>query len=745
MARGAPGEETYTPQVQPEDLPRKIVPRMEPVPVGQAFEGAADASNRKYQADSATWAGDQLAQARVQAVQSLQTMKAAVPAGEDPGDFTAKFAATLDKQTSSITSNPLVQNNPYASAMLAHGIGQMRQTLLDHTQEWEATQRVAYRGNAVDQHLEAQLGVVTAHPEMRAQIGSTLMDEINSIGGDPAARYARMRKVDDSLSTAAATGLTQQNPRGVLQGLNDPSKADEAFHRMTEPQLEAFRQKANDQLTRPAFGYLTDGNTGSAQRYLDKNRDVMDEKTAYSLQNAIDAKVREKQNDSKQDIADRFQDSMTAAQYGLEHPVSVTRPEMDVLHPKDGQRYWDSLQGIVAAGAKAKDYDKMTPEQINADVNGARPTHGGPEVANDIKAFEIRANAADQSLKSRNQDPAQFVIDSGTGWKPLDFSKPDDMLTALRSRANTQGDVSQQIGVNTPLLSKGEQKQFTGWISAQKPDDRVQTLTALRSSMPNDQAYASLMKQIAPGSPLTAIAGSMMDRPQHGTLPTWLNPAFSTNQVVPTRILEGEQILTGKDEKGITSKFPMPADKDLMPQFMAAVGGSNSDLFRGRPETLETSYAAFKAYYAAEASHQGVTNGVINPSIAAAAARGVIGNATQYGTSNLVVPAGMDPTKFEGHVDAATQSALKAGGYSDSDIGVLKIAGLRELGDTLGTGRYVMLNGNGDALKPKGGGKAIIIDLNSQFAVPHAPLPVEERTTERERLDAVPSGAMSMN
>jgi hypothetical protein len=729
MARGAPGEEGYTPQVSPEDLPRKIIPRMEAVPVGQAFEQAADASNRKYQADSATWAGDQLAAARVQAVKSLQDMKAAVPAGEDPGDFSTKFAATLDKQTASLTDNPLVQNNPYASRMIAHGIGQMRQTLLDHTQEWEATQRVAYRGNAVDQNLETQLGVVTAHPEMRGQVASTLTDQINSIGGDPSARYARMRKVDDALSMAAATGLTQQNPRAVLEGLNDPTKADEAFHRMTEPQLEAFRQKANDQLTRPAFGYLTDGDTASAQRYLDKNKDVMDQKTAYSLQNAIDAKAREKQNDAKQDIADRFQDSMTAAQYGLEHPVSVTRAEMDVLHPKDGQRYWDSLQGIVAAGAKAKDYDKMTPEQVNADVNGARPTHGGPEVANNIKAFEIRANAADQSLKARSQDPAQFVIDSGTGWKPLDFSKPEDMLGDLRSRANTQGDVSQQIGVNTPLLSKGEQKQFTSWLAAQPPTDRLATLTALRSSMPSDQAYASLLKQVAPGSPLTAVAGATLDRPQNGNVPTWYNSNFANSPITGQRILEGESILRDKDEKGIASKFPMPKDADLMPQFISAVGGSNSDLFRGRPETLESTYAAFKAYYAAEASHAGVTNGVINTTIAAKAARGVVGNATQYGTSNIVVPAGMDPTKFESTVDAATHTALKASGYSDKDIEALNGAGLRELGDTLGTGRYVMINGNGDALRSKDGKKPVVIDLNSQFSIPHAPLPTPDVKT----------------
>jgi hypothetical protein len=332
-------------------------------------------------------------------------------------------------------------------------------------------------------------------------------------------------------------------------------------------------------------------------------------------------------------------------------------------------------------------------------------------------------------LKSRSQDPAQFVIDNGNGWKPLDFSKPDDLVADLRSRANTQGDVSAQIGVNTPLLSKGEQKQFTSWLASQPPTDRLATLTALRSSMPNDQSYASLLKQVAPGSPLTAVAGATLDRPQNGNIPQWYDSKFANSPITGQRILEGEQILQAKNEKGIASKFPMPTDKDLMPQFTSAVGGPNSDLFRGRPETLENTYAAFKAYYAAEASHQGVTNGIVNSAIAAQAARGVIGNATQYGSSNVVVPAGMDPTKFESTVDAATHTALKGGGYSDSDIAALNGAGLRELGDTLGTGRYVMINGNGDALRSKDGKKPVIIDLNSQFAIPHAPLPTPTAKT----------------
>jgi hypothetical protein len=88
-----------------------------------------------------------------------------------------------------------------------------------------------------------------------------------------------------------------------------------------------------------------------------------------------------------------------------------------------------------------------------------------------------------------------------------------------------------------------------------------------------------------------------------------------------------------------------------------------------------------------------------------------------------VVPAGMDPTRFEGAVNAATKTSLQSAGYSESDIDALRGWGLRELGDTLGTGRYQIINGNGDPLKPKGWkpgdpGKSIIIDLNQLKTAP---------------------------
>lgn len=743
MARGAPGEAVYTPEVSPLDLPRKVTPEAGPENfgsgIGRGLSAIGDTLDKKYQADAATWASDQLTQARLKAVNDLEAAKSAAPEGDQTG-FTDKFMAGFDKSNADLVKS--AGSNPIARQMVAKGLTDLRQTLQQHTMGWEAAQNVAYREESVKNNLESQLSIVEAHPEMGPQVGSTLTDQIDAIGGDPSRRLALKRNAYQQLSLAEANGLTRQDPRGALQALNDPANASAVFKPvvsgLTDQQREVVRQKANEELTKPIYSLLEQNDFAGAQKNLYAQRDLMDPKTVYQMQNIIDAKSKEKVNENKQDIADRYQDSMVAAQYGIPHAVTVTRAEMDVLHPKDGQRAWDALQGIVAAGSKAQEYDRMTPAQIQADVEGSRPTEGGPETALKIKAYEIRAHAADQSLKARNADPAQFAIDSGAGWKPLDLSKPEDAMAQLKSRANSQGLVSEQTGVNTPLLSKQETKQFTGWLDNQKPSDRLQTLTTLRTNLPNDQAYGALMKQIAPGSPVTAVAGAMLDKPP-AAAPSWYDTRFAVNPIVPQRMLEGQEILRGKDEKGITSKFPMPPDEDLQAQFQSAVGGANSDLFRGRPETLETAFASYKAYYAAEASHRGVTNGVINTDIARLAATSVVGHADTYGSTNLVVPAGMDPTRFQGTVDAASKSALKAGGYSDKDIEALRGYGMRELGETLGTGRYVIIDGNGDPLKSKTGNASVVIDLNhvrtqhaSVFNERASPVPSVTAATEPE-------------
>lgn len=701
---------------------RRITPEARAGDLGTAIEkfgfDAASAVDTKNRADGAVYAANQMAGLRTRTAAALAQAKDQAP--DDGSGFTETVLAGFDKDSASVLD--AAKSNPYASKALNLGVQQYRAQVADHAINWEAQTGVQYRGTSLLKNIDALAPVVEADPSQWQAAGNEQMHAIQNANLPPEQRIQLGRKLDETLSVAAANGLSRQDPRGVIEGLNDPSKLHPAITALSDQQREALRLKANDNLGKPVYDALSGDDVQTAQANLDSVKDVMDPKTVFQLQRTIDAQVKEKQNENRQDIADRLQDSMTGAQYGLQNPVTVTRAEMDVLYPKDGQRHWDALQGMVESGAKAKEYDQMTPDQIAADLKTSEPTQGGPEAALRIKAFDIKQQAAEQSIKARSQDPAQFAIDSGAGWKPLDLSNPTDAMTNLRSRANTQGTVSEQTGVNTPLLSKQETKQFTAWIAAQPPADRLQTLTTLRATMPSDQAYAALMKQIAPSSPLTAIAGATLDRPASNSTPSWYNPTYATSPLVGQRILEGESILRDKDEKGISSKFPIPPDKDLQPAFQAAIGGSNSDLFRGRPDTLQSYYAAFKAAYAAEASQQGVTNGVLNSTIAQRAASAVIGTPTTYGHTNVVVPAGLDPTKFEGTVNAATHAALTGAGYSEDDTKALRGFGLRELGDTLGTGRYVIINGQGDPLKSKDGKKPVIVDLNQQFQGPNAPV-----------------------
>jgi hypothetical protein len=324
-----------------------------------------------------------------------------------------------------------------------------------------------------------------------------------------------------------------------------------------------------------------------------------------------------------------------------------------------------------------------------------------------------------------------FAISTGQGPKPIDFSDQQGAAAELRSRANTAGDLSARLGVSMPLLSKQESKDMTSSLAQMAPDKRLQTLAQLRQTLPDDTSYANVLHSIAPNSPLTALAGASLDRPNKGDAPNWYDTRFAgTGPVGPVgqRTLEGEEILKDKSEKGIKSSVPMPPDKSTSQQpgldtaFLDASGGKTSDLFRGRSELMQAKFAQFKAVYAADANKQGKLNGILNPDIAAQAARDVLGPVTTYNHSSVVVPSGMDPTKFEGAVNGASKAALKSAGYNDTDIGALRGYGLRELGDDFGTGRYVIINGRGDPLKDKANQNPVIIDLNQQYKGPNAPV-----------------------
>lgn len=367
MPRGAPGEETYTPQVMPEEFPRRINPQMRGPSAGPALEQLGTAIDQKYKTDSATWAGDQLAGFRVKAIQDLESQKQALPAG-DPGDFTQKYLAGFDKQATQLADT--AGTNPWARQMIDKGVTELRSTLATHTMGWEAEQRVAYRADSVRQNVSSQLPILEAHPELLSQVGSTLMDQINSIPGDPATKVRLGQAMHEQITEAAANGLARQNPRAVLQQLSDPEHANPTLKGLNATQIEAVRAKANNHLADPVFAALSQGDLHTAQGMLNSNADVMDAKTFESVQRGIIA-VQEHQlvmGDKEQkrlsDAVSKEGDTLLAQ--GQLTPKWI-QDHRQVLEENEFRYFYKALSGTEEAATDPKTFSDLYLRAANGE------------------------------------------------------------------------------------------------------------------------------------------------------------------------------------------------------------------------------------------------------------------------------------------------------------------------------------------------------------------------------------------
>ncbi|MDB6107832.1 MAG: hypothetical protein JWO52_7831 [Gammaproteobacteria bacterium] len=586
------------------------------------------------------------------------------------------------------------------------------------------------------QYDQASDAIVNSIPDQRARLAAQMMqqhvrgqltEQLDSHELQQHEKYA-VQTSQASIKIAQQQAAANYNHADILASNHDTigysidtlSKQQGWSDEQTQ---EAKQQAYSSMHTNVIDRMLADDKPQMAQHYLGAIKNEMDAGAAWSAARTIDAHLKEKLNEAKQDIADRYQDSREAAERGLSNPVTVSRKELDILYPKDAQRHWDELQLYARAGAQAKQYDQMPADAIAADVKASEPKEGGPEALFQIKAQEIKARAAERSISSRAADPAQFVQNKGS-WNRLDPNNPQGMMTELQSRARTQSEVSQQLGLPVPLLSKAEAHGLGQVMADGSSREQVGLLSALRSTLPSERAYQGIVNQIAPASPVTAVVGDMVERPLSRDTPSWYNPQYAPSPIVGERILRGERLLSGKGEGKAgtesdttgTSKsgFALPSDADLQPAFNKALGES-ANLFQGRAQTAETYYKAFKDYYAAAAEQAGNTTGKFNKGIAQEAAQAVLGHTTEYGTSSLIVPRGMPPEQFEGHMDRAVNDALTTAGYGDREKELLKGYGVRELGTTVGTGRYAMVNSQGLPLKTPDGKETVIIDLHQQF------------------------------
>ena len=236
MAHGVPDEEVSQPQVSPENLPRKLVPRAPESSLGAGIASFGDSLNRKYDSDSATWAADQIAQRRLEALQQYSAMQSQSQPGQTDG-FTGKFLAQYTKD-----NGPLLEqagNNKIARDMLQKGLTDTGRTLALESTRWEAEQNVAYTTNSIQSNVLSQLPLIRAHPQMADQVGSTASDQIRASSIAPDNKQKMLDWMDGQVTHNAALGLTDSNPGEVYRQLKSGSPTDEMLKRLTDPRARA--------------------------------------------------------------------------------------------------------------------------------------------------------------------------------------------------------------------------------------------------------------------------------------------------------------------------------------------------------------------------------------------------------------------------------------------------------------------------------------------------------------------------
>lgn len=338
--------------------------------------------------------------------------------------------------------------------------------------------------------------------------------------------------------------------------------------------------------------------------------------------------------------------------------------------------------------------------------------------------------AVNQNVNLLQRQPLNFAANrNGTDVQPLDLSSvgsPDGqqaLATNIADRMATLDAMRKQYGSQvsvTPLLPQ-EAQQLTSALQQSTPGQRAQLLTSLHSSFNNDDAYQAAMRQIAPHSPVTAIAGTMIGASSPASTPVWFDKQYAPQMPDAALVLRGEALLNpaagGKEAaaeqeagKGtMRGGMPMPPEGQLRVQFGQAANG----LFPDRPQLADAYYSVFKSAYAALLAQKGDMKGVGDATLERQALKIALGSPVDFNGSTLSVPAGMDPTRFNGLVRNAVAEAattMKApADWQDRIRGY----GLREIGG-LGSGQYELTNGNVAIARPDGKGP-FLIDLRNQY------------------------------
>lgn len=375
----------------------------------------------------------------------------------------------------------------------------------------------------------------------------------------------------------------------------------------------------------------------------------------------------------------------------------------------EGNARYEQYTQIAQLGQDIQSLKTMPVAQQESLLAQRKPDPNMPGYALATKRYDALVEAVNKTNEARLKDPMAFAENAKIGnIKPINWNEFGQAGSELKNRVGVAQTMTTQYGAPMAILTQREAQSLTAGFAVMTSQQKLAYINQIRTVVTDPAAYRSIMQQVAPDSPVTAMAGIIMQKQDNLVV----NPFFGSKQVfdrsvVAQTLLEGEALInptkTAKGENGVGKTFPMPKDEDLRTAFNNTVGNA----FAGDPAGAAFAFQGVKAFYAGKAAREGDVSGVINSSRASDAVTAVLGNVVDP-TGNgqrVIAPWGMPEDTFKDKAKAAFTKEAKANGLTGA-LAEFGNYGLQNFADS----KYLVRSGTG-FLQGKNG--PIVVDLTT--------------------------------
>lgn len=157
--------------------------------------------------------------------------------------------------------------------------------------------------------------------------------------------------------------------------------------------------------------------------------------------------------------------------------------------PVKGEKEYSTYLSNYAQNSAYWTFGELPDQDIYSALKAFKPDPKSSDfTAEQQKNYEALVKSADEIVRERKKDPAQFAIDRGMyGFERIDVKNETQLLQGLKNRSDSLSQMKDQWDLKNPrILSADEQKELTEYISQIEPAKQLEFIRKLGAATGRD-------------------------------------------------------------------------------------------------------------------------------------------------------------------------------------------------------------------------------------------------------------------